>query len=228
MSGNIDNVVLPAIHAFSLTLSATLSIPGQYWDLRYLYILLPERQSRIFKVFRSSYLYGYIDEFNLFTIKFHMLDHVADDVQSFVGISFSGASPFEHFNTTIWRFIKITLRRRGSAMEEALCATNNLIADGKCNSIDRGRKRTTKLVKDGMEMSLRDILFTNANAFVHSGSEFKTIFIFLVLENIQECFNLTYIVPLQSVDFLMIVKFEIIHGVTNVYIGTFQSRCYMH
>lgn len=80
----------------------------------------------------SKQLFGYVDEFNLFSIKFHRLDLFVDDVQPscyFSDIKFLDTSTFKHFNITIKTFIRMTSKRRERVLEEAVYAINNSIAN---------------------------------------------------------------------------------------------------
>lgn len=57
--------------------------------------------------------------FNPFALKLHMLDLIVEDVSRFGTLNFLDASPFEHSNYVIKKFIRMTSMQRGSTMEEA-------------------------------------------------------------------------------------------------------------
>lgn len=55
------------------------------------------------RVFASHYPFG------LYTLQFHLLDHLVEDLEKFASISFTDPRPFEHFNILIEQFFKTTL-----------------------------------------------------------------------------------------------------------------------
>lgn len=52
----------------------------------------------------------------MLTHKFHMPDHIVEDVSRFGAHSFIYASPFEHFNYVVEIFIKVMSMRRDSML----------------------------------------------------------------------------------------------------------------
>lgn len=57
-------------------------------------------------------------------MRFHLLDPLGEDVLQLGDLTLLDASPFEHFNYVLERFIKMTFVRKVSTMEEAVNAMN--------------------------------------------------------------------------------------------------------
>lgn len=61
---------------------------------------------------------------NLFTLKFRMLDHIVDDISKLGELSYLDPFPYEHFNVTIKKFIKINSMRKTCTRNKAAYAMN--------------------------------------------------------------------------------------------------------
>lgn len=96
-------------------------------------------------------------DFNLFTFKFHVLDHIMEDISQFGAINFSDVSLFEHFNYVIKNFIKMSSIRHGSTLEEAVRAMNASVAIEQRRITTGGGVRKATLVRDGRSINLVEI-----------------------------------------------------------------------
>lgn len=56
----------------------------------------------------------------LYTLKYHLLDHLVEDLERFGSISFMDAGPFEHFNVVIKQSYRMTSRRLTTRMDETV------------------------------------------------------------------------------------------------------------
>lgn len=156
-----------------------------------------------------------------------MLHHVADDVQSFGDVQLLDSSPFEHSNTKIKRFIKMISRRRWSDLEEAKWAMNSLIGYDKCSPVKHQKTWTAQLVWNGMKIVFGDILSANANAFVHTDRDSRSVLVLQIFENVKECFNLTFTEPLPYFVVLKMEKLDFFYVATKTRLDHFDpnNRC---
>lgn len=69
-----------------------------------------------------------LDCFNLPILKFHVLDHIVNDISQFGAFNFSDASPLQHLNYVFKKLIKMTSMRRCSTMEGTVKAMNASVA----------------------------------------------------------------------------------------------------
>ena len=69
--------------------------------------------------------FGAYCETGLFTLKFHMLDHMVTDIRKFGTLSVLSASQFEHFNTDIKKAVRQTSQRVSTRMDETVIAISN-------------------------------------------------------------------------------------------------------
>lgn len=63
-------------------------------------------------------VFGDLEDFNLFTIKFNMLGHIVEDLSWFGALKFLDASLLQQFIYVIKNFIKMGSMRRGSTLEK--------------------------------------------------------------------------------------------------------------
>lgn len=57
-------------------------------------------------------MFDHLEDINLLTLKFHMFDHIVEDISKFNDLSYLDTSPYEHFNVTIKMIIKISSMRK--------------------------------------------------------------------------------------------------------------------
>lgn len=87
----------------------------------------------VLKVF-AKLLFEFLEDENLFTLELHA-NHVAEDVKKLGDILFSGASPFEHFNHTVYQLIWGTTGHHSTALEEIFKEIN--LSSGSRNELRR-------------------------------------------------------------------------------------------
>ena len=99
-------------------------------------------------------------ENGLFTLKFHLLDHLVEDLRNFGSLDVLSASPYEYYNAVFKRHYRETSKRRATAMEETV---NRLGTDDQHRSWCTTRTSTIStnsanyqhLVRDGFTVTLR-------------------------------------------------------------------------
>lgn len=169
-------------------------------------------------------LFEDLEDFNLFTLKFHMLDHIAEDVSRFGALNFVDASPFEHFNYVIKKFIRMTSMRRGSTLGEAVKVINSSVATEKSINKTGGRIRKAKLVRDGTIINLVEIATSTMACLAHIDKDGRGVLASQCLEIVQNSFQLTgHRFLLCDVD-MNIVKSGFIHGGVAITLDDYDER----
>lgn len=80
-------------------------------------------------------------ESGLYTLKFHLLDHMVEDIRKFGTLSVLDGSPFEHFNVHIKQAYRKTSQRRSTRMMETVGVIERRY-DGRCGYVgEKGNGR---------------------------------------------------------------------------------------
>ena len=102
----------------------------------------------------------YVDT-GLFTLKFHLLDHLVEDLSKFTSLDFLSAGPYEYYNTKIKQSYRKTSKRRATAMEETVNDMNRSLSSQqptKPRSEHSANSEVNQvLVKQGIEITLREL-----------------------------------------------------------------------
>ena len=94
----------------------------------------------------------------LFTLKFHLLDHLVEDLSKYGSLQYLDSGPYEYFNSVLKRFYRETSRRKGTALEETLQTMSNASAETGTVSKKKVNNTTTQyLVRNGLDVSLREV-----------------------------------------------------------------------
>lgn len=110
------------------------------------------------------------EEFNLNTVKLHMLDHIVEDFARFGASTHLGLSSFERFSNVYKTFITIMSMQIDSALNEAVKMTNSSVAiEGGRNNIGE-KVRKSKLALDGTVITLFQIAISTLVPFAHTDS----------------------------------------------------------
>ena len=102
----------------------------------------------------------YVDN-GLFTLKFHLLDHLVEDLSKFASLDFLSAGPYEYYNTKIKKSYRKTSKRRATAMEETVKDLGETISSqrepetGPANNPHSTINQ--ELVKKGIQLTLREL-----------------------------------------------------------------------
>lgn len=104
-------------------------------------------------------LFAELEHFNLFTVKFLVLDYILEDVFWFGALNFKDASPFEHISFTIKKFVTTTSMKRGNSMKEAVKAIDLLVQLGK-----RGSNTGGEIPKQSMSGTILPSILSNWQA----------------------------------------------------------------
>lgn len=172
----------------------------------------------------SKQLFGDIDEFNLFIIKFHTFYHVKSDFQRLDDARLFDQALSEHFITTIKRCIRMNLMRCGSALKDVICSTNNLFADDKENSTNPHKKTNSAAFQGWHEKKSWRHFLNKRKGYFDVVRDFRNVPVSLFIETIQVDFNLTSDVPLSSDVVLKVMEFEFTRGVIDVTLHLFDSN----
>ncbi len=79
-----------------------------------------------FKHLTQQFFEPYVEN-GLFTLKFHLLDHLVHDLSRYCSLEFLSASPYEYYNTRIKQNYRKTLKLHGTVMEETVERINREI-----------------------------------------------------------------------------------------------------
>jgi len=122
--------------------------------------------------------YGKYCEKGLFTLKFHLLDHMVEDMRKFGTLSVLDASAYEHFNTDIKAAVRRTSQRSQYRMDETVAVLSDPLQamEGTCTMlpmsgpIQQGRHVRLQnegcfLVRDGVSVSLMDLKTQGTETF---------------------------------------------------------------
>lgn len=109
--------------------------------------------------------YGPHSTTGLYTLKFHLLDHLPEDISRFGSLSMLDASPYEHFNTVIKNAYRQTSQRLVTRMDEMINVLEKrtvVVVPANVGHIRAGRKRRLStshcyLVREGTTMTTREL-----------------------------------------------------------------------
>ena len=102
----------------------------------------------------------YVDT-GLFTLKFHLLDHLVEDLSKFTSLDFLNAGPYEYYNTKIKQSYRKTSKRKATAMDETVKNINETISS---QQQPESRPQNCphspinqELVKKGVQITLQEL-----------------------------------------------------------------------
>ena len=154
---------------------------------------------------KATDVLGNLDDINLFTLKFHLLDHLCNDLARFGDLSLLDASPFEHFNYVIKSFIRMTSMRKSTTIEEAIRIMNtSRPSEIQRTIVERGRR--PQLARDGVEMTLSQCLDSSADFLTHLSDNESASFQTTLLSFLRESEEFKTIAPIPSDVTLTVVK----------------------
>ena len=96
----------------------------------------------------------------LFTLKFHLLDHLVEDLRKYGTLDFLDAGPYENYNATIKGFYKLTSKRKQTAFQETINKMNSSQDDDPLNnglSSTLNGEVDQHLVRDGFTVTFRQL-----------------------------------------------------------------------
>lgn len=97
----------------------------------------------------------------LFTLKFHLLDHLVEDLTRFAGLDVLSASPYEYYNTRIKYNYRLTSKRRATCMDETVQNLDDELASLRNTTSQHTGKslynRAQGLVRHGVTANLREL-----------------------------------------------------------------------
>ena len=121
-----------------------------------------------FKQLTQTVFEPYVEN-GLFTLKFHMLHHLVEDVKRYTSLEYLSASPYEYYNTRIKQNYRKTSKRHATVMEETVSRISeeiNQFSDAQCcGPAQRQGHSNQILVSDGFKVSLREL-----KAYASSGN----------------------------------------------------------
>lgn len=100
-------------------------------------------------------------ENGLFTLKFHILHHLVEDVKRYTSLEYLSASPYEYYNTRIKQNYRKTSKRHATVMDETVSRINeeiNQLSDGQLRGPTQRQGHSNQmLVSNGFKISLREL-----------------------------------------------------------------------
>lgn len=164
--GYADNQQLTMIHSLYSDVVNMVMYNTPDWELQHENVNHLEQKVRMLK--RSAKeLFEHLEEVNLFTLKFHMLDHVSNDLYKFGILSFLDASAYEHFNFTIKKFIRMTSMRKLTTIEEAVHLMNETPLNTEKDPCILKIGAINALSRDGIKVSLATVNKTSCSLTEH-------------------------------------------------------------
>lgn len=172
----------------------------------------------------SKELFGDLEDTNLFTLKFHMLDHIVEDVARFENLNILDAFPYEHFNFILKTFSRMTSMRRGSTLDEAVELINSSVTNDDFSRLLEGEIRAAKLVRDGITTTLADIETSTYSSLAHLDKNARCVLTSQCLEIVQNSFQkISYSFLLAEIS-ITIVKSRFIHGVADISLDSYDEQ----
>ena len=122
----------------------------------------------------SSFFSNYVEK-GLYTLKFHLLDHLAEDVEKHSSLAYLDAGPYEHYNAVVKQFYRKTSRRHDTALEETVRRMDRV--ESTSTSVERThidlsstrsgteKQNTQNLVSRGLCVTLLEIRDALNNGF---------------------------------------------------------------
>jgi len=106
----------------------------------------------------SSFFSKYVER-GLYTLKFHLLDHLVDDIEKYSSLAYLDAGPYEHYNAVIKQFYRKTSKRLNTALDETVRRMDQY--DSTTFMINQGDK---SVIKDSpFEENVSQSLVRNGN-----------------------------------------------------------------
>lgn len=161
-------------------------------------------------------LFGNLEDINPFTLKFHMLDHDAEDEKRFGTSTFLDASPYEHYNYVIKTFIIMKSMRKSTLLEEAVTALNSSSLHDVLPEPKLHTGSTTALSKNGYEIRLEGISSSEYPMLAKLSKDAKRALVKYVMECANDDENGSNIAPLPSDMKINVVKSGNIRGGSNI------------
>ena len=123
-------------------------------------------------------------EKGLYTLKFHLLDHLPEDIEKYASLSFTDASPFEQYNAVLKQFYRQTSKRIGTALDETVkrmdqseSAFSSITSTRKDINMGTEKENIQSLVSNGLTLTLSELKGSNEE-LVHTNRKF-------VLDNLR-------------------------------------------
>lgn len=116
-------------------------------------------------------MFGSLEESNLFTFKFHLLEHVCKDHSRFADLSALNDSRYEHFNFSIEKFILITpMRKVASVKKTARPMSGNTVSADFYES-SRFTDRGACLAREGFSFPSKSCAASSTLCLAHRSKE---------------------------------------------------------
>lgn len=139
---NITNPVPTTVHT-----TYCMEAPGS--GTHFLFVSFPLLHKLETFSLASNETFGALDEMILFTLKFHTLQHIAENSKTFGDVVYLVASPSEHFNYVMRSYLKMISLRKDSTLEEAVQVTNASQNFYQWDTSQSIRERTARMKREG-------------------------------------------------------------------------------
>ena len=131
-----------------------------------------EELDEMIRDFKSTAVevFGPYQKSNMGTLKFHLLDHLVEDLGRFPNIEVLNAGIYEYSHCIVKRMYNHTSRRKNSAMSESVRMLERSEAYRRISGLEKstGRKRLESrdavLVRDGRRFSIEDLTISRRKA----------------------------------------------------------------
>ena len=133
---------------------------------------------RMLKIDMASF-YKRFTQTGLFTLKFHLLDHLAEDLSKYCSLAYLDSSPFEQYNAVIKMHYRKTSRRHATAFQETIgrIGSSTKTISENLRTTERTDNTPQSLVKNGTSTTLHNLRNSTASVTTTALEE--------VLENLK-------------------------------------------
>jgi hypothetical protein len=175
----------------------------------------------------------------LYTLKFHLLDHLVEDIMKYGSLDYLSAGPYEYFNTVVKKHYRATSKRKTTALEETANRMNQELLTtpipGLVSSANGNKAHVASsqyLVRDGIRTTLRelkglqDMVHANTRSAygVEIGSALPQTDIPVLIRLIQDHLNQHNITVLDFNLHVTIVKSGFIEALQTPSLSSFDNK----
>lgn len=121
--------------------------------------------------------------------KSHMLDHILKHVASFWTPKKLDSSSFEQFNCIVTTLIRKNSVRMGKTLHETVKSMKVSVIKDECYCTTEVRKRTVKIVQNGISASLANTATSSSSTLAHVGKHLRILKTLRSLETVLYLFQ---------------------------------------
>ena len=109
---------------------------------------------------KAKEVFSPIVQRGLYTLKFHLLDHLVTDLERYTSLDFLDASPYEYYNTHIKKAYRLGSKRKSTALQETVdnLEQTDAVFISKITMQKKGTYSNTQcLASEGFKSTLREL-----------------------------------------------------------------------